>query len=143
TGQKLDCTFDLANGASKTVDRKSAVEGKVVPATVRNITTASAAGQPTDAAGQDSVDLHRWVSLEVDKVFQDASVNAGTSGHTFTVQVTNHGPSDAVGVHLTDTVDSRLTVSGFSDSGAGGVCAASTGQKLDCTFDLANGASKT
>src|SRR5213079_1470016 len=83
------------------------------------------------------------VSLAVDKAFQDASANAGTSGHTFTVKVTNNGPSDAVGIHLTDGVDNRLNVSSFSDHGTGQDCAASTGQNLDCTFDLANGASKT
>src|SRR5439155_4488730 len=90
-----------------------------------------------------SVNITRSVSLAVTKTFQDASVYLGTSGHTLTLSVKNNGPSDAVGVHLTDTVDNRLTVTAVSESGAGQACAASTGQSINCTFDLAYNATKT
>src|SRR5207302_782983 len=86
----------------------------------------------------------RNVTLTVEKVFQDASVDAGTSGHTFTIKVTNTGPSDAASVHVTDSVDARLHVTAVSDSATGEPCAASSGQSIDCTLaSLTNGASKT
>ena len=83
------------------------------------------------------------VALSVVKTYTDNSVDAGTSGHTFTISVKNNGPSDATGVNLTDPVDARLHVTGVSESGAGQACAASALQNVNCTFDLANGATKT
>src|SRR5207253_1280478 len=141
--QTVDCTFDLANGATKTITVTYSVAANVAPATVSNTATATASGQPIDATGSDTVDITRSVSLAVTKTFTDNSVDAGTSGHTFTISVKNNGPSDAVGVNLTDPVDGRLHVTGVSESGATQPCAASALQTVDCTFDLANGATKT
>src|SRR5947207_758256 len=122
-----------------------AVASSVAPdPSVSNTATAATAGQATDATGSDTVAITRNVTLTVDKVFQDSSVDAGTTGHTFTIKVTNTGPSDAASVHVTDTVDARLHVTAVSDTGAGGACVASAGQSIDCTLaSLANGASKT
>src|SRR5438093_1395750 len=80
------------------------------------------------------------VALVIDKAFTDASVNAGTSAHTFTISVTNTGPSDAVGVHLTDAVPTALTVTGVSRNPHSFPTRRSS--DLDCTFDLANGITK-
>ena len=65
------------------------------------------------------------MTLVETKAFADTSVDAGTSGHTFTITVSNSGPSDAVGVHVTDPVNASLNVTGVSYSGAGQICAAS------------------
>src|SRR5438477_148022 len=119
-----------------------AVASSVAPATVSNTATASAAGQPTDATDSASVDIHRSVSLAVDKAFHYFKANATTSIHTLSLHDALPISSDAVGIHLTDGVDNRLNVSSFSDHGTGQDCAASTGQNLDCTFDLSNGAAK-
>src|SRR5205814_1491131 len=112
------------------------------PATVSNTAYASNAAATT-VNDTDSVAITRSVALTIKKTFADDSVNAGTGSHTFTIKVTNNGPSDAVGVNVTDTVDSRLNVTNVSDSGVGQACAASLGQSIDCTFDLANGADTT
>src|SRR5439155_567770 len=141
--QTVDCTFDLANGATKTITVTYSVAANVAPATVSNTATAAASGQPIDATGSDTVDITRSVSLAVPIPYTTLSRSAGTSGHTFTISVKNNGPSDAVGVNLTDPVDGRLHVTGVSESGATQPCAASALQTLDCTFDLANGATKT
>src|SRR5436305_15257343 len=74
------------------------------------------------------VAIARNVTLTVAKAFQDTSVDAGTGSHTFTITVHNSGPSDAASSHITDTVDTRLHVTNVSESGAGQVCAASSGQ---------------
>src|SRR5207245_896629 len=142
--QTIDCTLaSLANGASKTFTVTYSVGSSVAPdLSVAN--TASAVTNGTTFTGSATVAITRNVTLKVDKAFQDTSVDAGTGGHTFTITVTNNGPSDAASVHVTDSVDSRLHVTAVSDSGAGGACASSSGQTIDCTLaSLANGASKT
>src|SRR5438477_423601 len=108
TSPALNNKFDLANGASKTVTVTYAVASSVAPATVSNTATASAAVQPTDATDTASVYIHRSVSLPVDLPSFPTRRSSDLSGHTFTVKVTNNGPSDAVGIHLTDGVDNRL-----------------------------------
>src|SRR5204862_9765 len=60
-----------------------------------------------------------------------------------TISVKNNGPSDAVGVNLTDPVDARLHVTGVSESRAGEHSAAPPPRTVNCTLHLANGATKT
>src|SRR5207253_2464198 len=143
-GQAIDCTLaSLANGASYTVMVTYSVASSVAPdPSVSN--TAYAATNGNTFNGAASVAITRNVTLTVAKVFQDTSVDAGTGGHTFTIKVTNTGPSDAASVHITDSVDARLHVTAVGDSGAGQPCVASAGQAIDCTLaSLANGASYT
>src|SRR5436309_3128689 len=97
--QNLDCTFELANDATKTITVTYSVAANVAPATVSNTATAAASCQPIDATGSDTVNIARSGSLAITKTFADNSVDAGTSGHTFTISVKNNGPSDAVGVN--------------------------------------------
>ena len=82
------------------------------------------------------------VDLDVVKDFAGAnpeSVTAGSTGNTFTITVTNNGPSNADDVQLTDTVDARLNVTGVSTNT--GTCAAPA-QLVSCDLnDLAPGAS--
>ena len=54
------------------------------------------------------------VNLVVTKTFADDSVDAGTVGHTFTIDVQNTGVSEADNISLTDTVDPRLIVTGVA-----------------------------
>ena len=54
----------------------------------------------------------------VDKEFTDATVNAGDpNSHTFTIAVTNTGPSDADNVVVQDSVPLGLEVTGVTPSG--------------------------
>ena len=80
------------------------------PASVDNSATATDANGNTDT-GEDSVSIIEVVDLDVVKDFAGAnpeSVTAGSTGNTFTITVTNNGPSNADDVQLTDTVDARL-----------------------------------
>ena len=54
--------------------------------------------------------------LSVTKTFDDDSVDAGTSGHTFTIDVTNDGTSDAEAINLTDASTPASNVTSVSDS---------------------------
>ena len=82
------------------------------------------------------------VDLDVVKDFagdDPETVTAGSTGNTFTITVTNNGPSNADDVQLTDSVDARLDVTGVSTDT--GTCAAPA-QLVACDLnDLAPGAS--
>ena len=77
-------------------------------------TANAASDENTAAPSTDTVAIVEDVNLVVTKHFADDSVDAGTTGHTFTVTVQNTGVSQADNVSLTDTVDSRLIVTGVS-----------------------------
>src|SRR2546430_904831 len=138
----MNCTFALAYSATKTITVTCSVGGSLAPEQ-ESASDSSLALDFRRVTGPATVDITRSVALVVTKTFADNSVDAGTSGHSFTLSVKNNGPSDATAVHLTDTVDNRLTVTAVSESGAGQACAASTGQSINCTFDLAYNATKT
>src|SRR5438067_745836 len=67
TAQNLDCTFDLAIVSSWSVTVRYPHSFPTRRSSDLNTATASAAGQPTDATDTASVDIHRSVSLAVDK----------------------------------------------------------------------------
>ena len=73
-----------------------------------------------------------------------ASVVAGTGGYTYTITVTNGGPSDAHAVVLHDDVPAAFTV-GVPSADLGGDCSASSGNTVVCSLpaDLAPGATWT
>ncbi len=98
---------------------------------------------PATASNTASVDITSDASLSLVKTFTDASVTAGTTGHTFTILVTNTGAfSTTHNVVVSDAVDGRLAVSGETATGAGD-CTASVGQSISCSFaSLAAGASR-
>ena len=54
------------------------------------------------------------VALSIEKAFAAPTLPAGSVGSSFSVTVTNGGPSDADNVVVSDAVDSRLTVTGVS-----------------------------
>src|SRR5439155_1088279 len=109
------------------------VAANVEPATVNNTATATDDDGNTDQ-GSDTVDIFKQLSLS--KAFQENPVTAGTGGHTFTIAVTNHGPSDVDGVDVTDTIDSRLQVDNVVVTTGTGTCsdADNNPQTLECAL---------
>ena len=100
---------------------------------VGNTASADADDFAGPATGTDSVDILEDVVISVTKSFGiDDPVTAGTSGHTFTITVTNSGASQADNITLDDTVDGRLIVDGSSGDFD---CTASSGQTIDCELD--------
>src|SRR5438309_6560067 len=61
--QTVDCTFDLANGATKTRSVEYSFDLKAQFPIVCNLAPDTASGQPIDATGSDTVDITRSVSL--------------------------------------------------------------------------------
>src|SRR5947208_959697 len=105
----------MANGASVTITVTYSVAACVAPAaSVSN--TAYAATNGDTFNGSDSVAIARNVTLDVVKPFALVTVVDASARHTFSIVVTNTGPSDAASVHVTDSVDSRLHVTSVSRS---------------------------
>src|SRR5439155_418874 len=128
--QAVDSTYaSLANGASVTITVTYSVAASVAPAaSVSNTAYATANGNTFN--GADTVAIARNVTLTVVKTFADNSVDAGTGGHTFSIVVTNTGPSDAASVHLTGAAAGRLHVTSVSNSATGEPCVASALQAV-------------
>ncbi len=120
-GQSISCSFaSLAAGASETVTVTYGVSADEAAATVTNSASASSLEVPATASNTASVDITSDASLSLVKTFTDASVTAGTTGHTFTILVTNTGAfSTTHNVVVSDAVDGRLAVSGETATGAG------------------------
>ena len=138
----LSCSFaHLGPNSSTTIVVTYDVPATTNAGTITNsATVASDEDTDTDA---DTVEVIEDVQLSIDKEFSDTSVVAGTSGHTFTLVVSNGGASDADNVLVTDTVDSRLHVTNVS-APAGVDCSASAGQSVSCSkTHLATGGSFT
>ena len=143
----VSCTLaSLASGASVTVTVTYSADADLEGGTVKT-NTAAADADDTDntthpVTDSDTVAIGEVVDLDVVKDFSGddpETVTAGSTGNTFTITVTNDGPSNADDVQLTDSVDARLDVTGVSTDT--GTCAAPA-QLVACDLnDLAPGAS--
>ncbi len=141
-GAVVTCTVpSIANGASVDATIVIDVPSSSTALTVVNVASVSAASSDPDAsdnAAGASVALTRQADLRVSKAAGAASIAPGAST-TYTVTVTNDGPSDAVNVTATDAVgDPALVLTRASAPGA--ACAVSA-ETARCTIPrLAPGA---
>ncbi len=118
SGQSIDCRMPhLGPGASASVTVTYHVAASVTTATVSN--EADATTDEDGALDIDSVDVITAADLADIKVASPDPVAAGGT-LTFTITVTNLGPSDALSVTLTDPLDPALTGATYCvDSGSG------------------------
>ena len=88
-------------------------------------------GNSTDISDEDTdtIDVLVDINLSIIKTFDPANVPQGTM-QSFTIEVSNAGPSDAVNVSVTDSVNSSLAVTGASVTSGTGDCSASAGQEV-------------
>ena len=149
-GQVIDCVVDLAVGESATVTVTFAVDSVTVE-TLGVSNTADATNTYTDDSANsvdladddtDTIDILTDINLSIVKTFDPNDVPQGTL-QTFTLEVSNAGPSDAVDVSVSDVVDDTLAVQGASVTSGAGDCAASAGQTVDCTVQVPAGESVT
>ncbi len=147
-GPDLICALgSLAAGASATVS----VDFTVAASTLAGVQleTATVSGSPADPVGAndvatDSTTVSVIASLVIEKSDGLVSVEAGTSGHAYTVTIGNDGPSDAHAVSLSDPVPAALTA-GAPSADLSGDCGASAGNAVVCDLpiDLAPGTTWT
>ena len=90
----------------------------------------------------DTIDILVEINLSIIKTFDPTEVPQGTL-QTFTLVVSNNGPSDAVDVSVTDTVEDILDVTNVNVTSGLGDCSASSGQEVDCTVQIPAGESIT
>jgi len=139
----LTCSLgDIAAGASRNFGITVMVDGGVPPGTVLlNVATVDAATDdpdPSDNTDDAAVIVTAEADLSVDKTASSASVVAGQTV-TFTIQVTNNGPSNVGSVTVVDTLPAGLTY--VSSTAA---CVQAPAGTLTCTLGaLAAGASSS
>ncbi|MCO5195130.1 MAG: right-handed parallel beta-helix repeat-containing protein [Anaerolineae bacterium] len=93
-------------------------------------------------SADDTTEVLTDIALSVDKIFSPDSVPQGTR-QSFTIEVSNAGPSDAVDVAVTDSVNSSIAVDAVSVTSGSGDCSASIDQMVDCTVQIPAGTSVT
>ena len=117
-------TWTLVVTVASTVDTGTVISNGASIATTATTDLVAANDSATTTTA-----VIEFVMVTLTKTFQEAQVTAGTSGHAFTIDVKNTGPSDADNVSVTDTVDSRLVIA--SVNGTGWTCTAT--QTFSCT----------
>ena len=144
----------LVKGATAQLVVTYRVNSNVVPGTYRNTATASS---PTDREGpreafcDTTVDVRS--QLGIVKMAKEPTVTAGQGGYTYTLTVSNTGPSDATNVNVVDTLPGGFTATAFNPA-AGvlpvsptsgpftwtiGTVAAGTTKVLEVTYAVAAG----
>lgn len=136
SGQDVTCTSTTAVpvGGSSVVTITGTSPAGAPPGTATNSALVS---YPTDPdTGNNSADATTELALEadvrIDKEWATASATAGGQA-TFTLTVTNDGPSVAPGVVISDTLPPGMTVA--SASGAGVTCNPPGSGTISCTAD--------
>ena len=128
----MSCSLgNLASGASRTVT----VIGRAPPSStvttftnLADVTSSTIDPDPGDNTIGVTVDVTRRADLAVTKEATPATVTPGETV-TFPITVTNNGPSDAVDVLVTDTLDPRLTLTGIDPP-----CTTETGTTITCSL---------
>ena len=105
--ETVTCTVGpLVSGAATSFTITAAVPSSAVPGTVTN-TAQVQANEPDPNGGNDTdsetTDVVRRTDLAIDKRDDGSDAVAGTN-YTYTLEVTNLGPSDSSGATVTDTL---------------------------------------
>lgn len=128
----------LANGANGVVTITVAVDDNANSPLTNTATVTADPNTDPDASNNTATEettVERLVDLEIDKMITGTPI-AGQNV-TYTVEVTNNGPSQARGVMVADTLQTGLTfVAGSFVPGTSGATITANGQ--DLTFDVPN-----
>ncbi len=140
TGNIIANVGGLANQAMATITIVVDVDQNS-PTPILNTATVSSTPNTdpnqTNNSSSASTDINRLVDVAIDKTVS-GSVIAGEVA-TYTVVVTNNGPSQASGVTVSDTLDADLSlVPNSFDPGTSGVTIATVGQTSTFTVGVLN-----
>ena len=131
------CNFaSLPVGGTRTIVSTYAIPSDYVAIGITNIATATSLFSPEPVTATVVTPVTPQADLEISKSDEPDPVVAGTT-LTYTLTVTNRGPSDAFGVVVTDALPAGVAL--ISASGAGWNCALAN--PISCTRStLASGA---
>ncbi|MTD14814.1 DUF11 domain-containing protein [Nakamurella sp. YIM 132087] len=137
-GQAVDCTTAvLPAGSTLTVTVPVTVSAAAGDTELTNTVLASSdATDPTPSDNSASVTsaVERRAHLTLTKTQDATTVEAGSSV-TYTLALTNTGPSDAAAVTLADTLPGTMTVVPGGVSATGDACTIATGNRsISCDF---------
>ncbi|HXH77400.1 hypothetical protein [Nocardioides sp.] len=132
----VTCTvIDLAVGQSVTVTVRAETPSDGSGRGVANTASASSS-TPDPVAGNNSETYALPTASQADVALsKTVTPNPVVAGESITYRITarNSGPSAASGVTITDTVASRVTVTGVSSPTPGASCTASSGNDVSCS----------
>ncbi len=149
TGNSIATSLDLASGAVVTITVLGTVSPSASGTLSNTATVAPPAGVSDPVAGNNTAtDTDTLIPQSDLAVTKSDGQSAAVPGAalTYTVAVTNNGPSAVVGATVTDTVPAALTgVSWTCAVTGGGSCGAASGSgnAVATTLDLASGAVAT
>ncbi|MEM1332021.1 MAG: hypothetical protein AAGG08_01065, partial [Actinomycetota bacterium] len=137
TASDVSCTVaTLAAGDSSTVEVTGTVLAAVTDADVDNTATVSTTTPDPDTSNDSSTsttDVTASADLSVTKALTTGfgpSIDPGAAV-SWTITVTNIGPSDAQDVVVTDTLPTEVTLTDITSAAAGAVCTAGS---VSCTI---------
>ena len=145
-GPDFSCDLGtIAAGGSATVTVAFSVPA-ATPGGIQTLTASvtSPVGDPdpTNNSATDDTTVIEAATLLVTKSDGLPTVVAGTTGHAYTITVTNSGPSDADTVVLDDSVPSAFSA-GSPGADLGGDCSTSVGNTIHCTLPASLGVGAT
>ena len=143
----LDELVTVAPGASVTYSVTATVASAATGSFTNTVTVDAPIGttdpDPSDNTADDTDDLTPEVDLAITKTDGATSVTPGTPT-TYSIVVTNTGPSDAVGAAVVDTLPAALTDATWScASSLGSSCPGSGSGDIDVLVDLVAGGTAT
>ena len=143
----LDELVTVAPGAtvtySVTADVASAATGSFTNTVTVDAPSGTTDPDPSDNTADDTDDLTPEVDLAITKTDGATSVTPGTPT-TYSIVVTNTGPSDVVGATVVDTLPAVLTDATWScASSLGSSCPGSGSGDIDVLVDLVAGGTAT
>jgi len=126
SGSGAWCVGNLASGESASLTLVVTVDSSTTGTLTNEVAVSGNEDDPDETNNSDTedTDVIAQADLEVTKTGEPGSVAPG-SDVTYTIVVTNHGPSDATGVNVTETLPSGVTYK--SDSPSQGTYDSGTG----------------
>jgi uncharacterized repeat protein (TIGR01451 family) len=136
-------TIASGNSATITVQYTVPSDTQAGPQTnTVSVTSDDPDPDPNNNSASDTNEVLIEIKLKISKIFAPSEVPQGNL-QSFTIEVSNDGPSDAVDVLLSDLVDPLLEVTNIYINSDSADCSASNGQYIDCIVQIPTGESVT
>lgn len=134
-GQTVTCEYGptISSGQTVPITLTVAVDADIAGGTTLDNSASVASATPdsnmaNNTAGPDTVDIDSSADLAIVKTHSTPDFTAGNN-ESYSLAITNNGPSDVSSYTIADTLDPDLTYVSASPS----ICGGSSGQNVTCT----------